>query len=399
MRIVMVTETLVTGGAETFVLRLASALQAVGVDVFVFVLRGDHINQAMVRHMSAEDSLAVVRVPLLAWVLKLDGIFFRLGINFSLLRWVQIRQLRRFLAMVGADVVHAHLLTTDLVTYRACAQAGIPWVSTMHGDYLAMELKGSSQAARIPDFLAACREIEQSVGHMVCITDAQVKQLQRLMPTLASAGRISKIYNGYAASKADEDDIDLPVALKQIPPSAFVIGMVARGIKDKGWDVLVGAFEALGLPDAWLVLVGNGDHLQKLRATCSHPRIVFCGNVVDPLRFIARFDVACLPSQFPAESLPTVVIEYMVLGKPVVATEVGEIPAMLDAAGDAPAGLLIELGNTTAMVPSMQAALKQLHDDEALRVAMGANASCAAKKFDMDACVDAYLDVYARVAR
>lgn len=51
------------------------------------------------------------------------------------------------------------------------------------------------------------------------------------------------------------------------------------------------------------------------------------------------------------------------------------------------------------MVPRMQAALKQLHDDEALRAAMGANALRAAKKFDMDVCVDAYLDVYARAAR
>lgn len=269
----------------------------------------------------------------------------------------------------------------------------------MHGDYLAMEPRGSSQAARIPDFLAACREVEQSVGQMVCITDPQVQQLQRLMPSLAAGGRISKIYNGYAVNNSDVSSIDPPAALQQIPAGAFVIGMVARGIKDKGWDVLVGAFEALGLPHAWLVLVGDGDHLQKLRATHRHPRIVFCGNVVDPLRYIARFDVACLPSQFAAESLPTVVIEYMVLGKPVIATDVGEIPAMLDAAGDAPAGLLIELGDTWTMVPHMQAALKRLHDDEALRAAMGANALRAAEKFDMEACVDAYLAVYAKAAR
>lgn len=398
-QITLVTETLVTGGAETFVLRLASALQAAGKDVFIFVLRGEHINQAMVRRMAADGRLSSVQVPLLAFVLKLDGVLFRMGVNFSLLRWMQVRQLRRFLATVRPDVVHAHLLTADLVSARACEPAGIPWVSTMHGDYLALEPKGGSQAARIPDYLAACREVEQSVGQMVCITDPQVQQLQRLMPSLAAAGRISKIYNGYAANKADVGAVGLPEALQQMPAAAFVIGMVARGIKDKGWDVLVGAFEALGLPDAWLVLVGDGDHLQKLRATHRHPRIVFCGNVVDPLRYIARFDVACLPSQFAAESLPTVVIEYMVLGKPVIATDMGDIPAMLEAAGDAPAGMLVELGDTAAMVPRMQAALKQLHDDEALRAAMGANALRAAKKFDMDACVDAYLDVYARAAR
>ncbi len=399
MRVAVVTETLTTGGAETFVLRLAAALQAAGKDVFIFVLRREYINQDMVSRMFTEGRVSAARVPFLAVILKLDGLLFRMGATFSLLRWLQTHQLRRFMAAVQPDVVHAHLLTADLVSARACAPDGIPWISTMHGDYLAMEPKGSSQAARIPNFLAACREVEQSVGQMVCITDQQVQQLQRLMPSLAAAGRISKIYNGYAANKADFGAQALPELLQQIPSAAFVIGMVARGIKDKGWDVLVGAFEALSLPNAWLVLVGDGDHLQKLRATHPHPRIVFCGNVVDPLRYIARFDVACLPSQFATESLPTVVIEYMVLGKPVIATAVGEIPAMLDVAGDLPAGLLIELSDTAAMVPCMQAALKQLHDDEALRIAMGTNASRAVKKFDMDACVDAYLDVYTRAQR
>jgi glycosyltransferase involved in cell wall biosynthesis len=398
-KISIVTETLTTGGAETFVLRLAAAFQASGMDVFIFVLRGEYTNQAMVRRMFTNGRISAAWVPLLAVILKLDGLLFRMRVNFSLLQWMQVRQLRRFIARVKPDVVHAHLLTADLVSARACGALGIPWVSTMHGDYLAMEPKGSSQAARIPNFLAACREVEQSVGQMVCITDPQVQQLQRLMPSLAAAGRISKIYNGYAANKVAFGTDDLPELLHQIPSAAFVIGMVARGIKNKGWDVLVGAFLAMGLPDAWLVLVGDGDHLQKLQATHRHPRIVFCGNVVDPLRYIARFDVACLPSQFPTESLPTVVIEYMVLGKPVIATEVGEIPAMLEALSEAPAGQLIELGDTDAMVPRMHAALRQLHHDEALRAAMGANALRAAKKFDMDACVDAYLDVYARVQR
>lgn len=399
LKILIVTETLVTGGAEVFVLRLAEALKARGHEPSIFVMRGDLINYEQTNRLAENVKLFIVRQPLLKYVLKLDSLFYRLGVRFSLLRWLQTSTLRRNLVAEAADVVHSHLLTADLVTSRACRSLGIPWVSTMHGDYLALEHEGHSQAARVPDFLAACLEVEQSVEQMVCITDPQVKQLQRLMPSLAAKGQISKIYNGYSASTANVDADDRPEIYEQIPMDAFVIGMVARGIKDKGWDVIFGAFEGLYWPDAWLVLVGDGDHLEKLRATHRHPRIVFCGNVVDPLRYIARFDVACLPSQFAAESLPTVVIEYMVLGKPVIATDIGEIPAMLEAAGDAPAGLLIELGDTAAMVPIMQAALNDLYSDKALRAAMGANALHAVKKFDIDACVQAYLDVYAKAQR
>ena len=398
-RVLLVTETLVTGGAETFVLRLAAALKEHGHKAFLFVLRGDLVNAEQVSRLAPEVTLVTVPIPFLTMVLKVDGLLYRMGSRFSLLRWLQVSKLRELLMAEGVSVVHSHLLTADLVTSRACRSLGIPWVSTMHGDYLALEKKGSSQAARIPDFLAACLEVEHSVGQMVCITEPQMQQLQRLMPSLAAAGRLLKIYNGYAANKADVTATRRPEVLQQIPADAFVIGMVSRGIKDKGWDVLVGAFEALDRPDAWLVLVGDGDHLQKLRATQRHPRMVFCGNVVDPLLYIACFDVACLPSQFAAESLPTVVVEYMVLGKPVIATDVGEIAAMLEAAGDAPAGLLVELGDTATMVPRMRAALMNLYNDKDLRAAMGANALRAAKKFDMEACVNAYLDVYTKAQR
>jgi L-malate glycosyltransferase len=399
MRALIVSEALVTGGAETFVLRLAAALRVHGHDASLFVLRGDLVNAVQVSRLAEDVPLVAVHVPLLRLVLKLDGLLHQLGSRFSLLRWIQVSKLRKHLLAQQPVVVHSHLLTADWVASRACETLGIPWVSTMHGDYLALETKGGSRAARIPDFHAALREIEPSVGHMVCITDQQTEQLSRLMPSLARTSRLSKIYNGYAASKADLAHEGLPDALSFIPENAFVAGMVARGIRDKGWDVLISAFTSLDLPDAWLVLVGDGDYLQQIRGRIQHPRIVFVGNVIDPLRYIKRFDVGCLPSQFPAESLPTVVIEYMVLGKPVVATAVGEIPKMLETAGAAPAGLLIELAETSVMSAQMRVALSRLYENKSERAWLGVNAVSTVKKFDMDVCVDAYLDVYAGVRR
>lgn len=396
MQVVLVTESLNTGGAETFILRLGAALQATGASVSIFVLRGDLINKEMVRRISPDIPLLVVNLPFLPLWLKLDGALFRMGFSFSLMRWIHAQQLKAHLRSVEADIVHSHLLTADLVAARSCANLNIPYVSTMHGDYLALEAKGRSRAARIWNFYAALREIEPSVAHMVCITEQQKAQLSRLMPSLAKKDRISKIYNGYAASVGDLSNGDEPEVLRGLPDDAFVVGMVARGVRDKGWDVLIAAFKALDLPNAWLVLVGDGDYLQQIRPGSQHPRILFCGNVVDPLRYIAHFDVACLPTQFSTESLPTVVIEYMYLGKPVIATSVGEIPNMLEAKSDAPAGLLIDLAETPAMAEQMQAALLRLYENKAERKILGINALKAVKKFDMDACVAAYLDVYAR---
>lgn len=399
MRITIVTESLVTGGAETFVLRLAWALSQSGHVTTLFVLRGDLVSAPLIGRLAGNLPIVAVRLPWLPWVMKLDGLLYRLGSGFSFLRWMQVNQLRKHLVDEPQDVVHSHLLTADLVTARACNSLGIPWVSTMHGDYLALEAKVSSRAARIPDFDVALREIESSVGHMVCITEQQQSQLSRVLPSLEETGRISKIYNGYAASAADVEDGSVPEALSGIPEGDFVVGMVARGIREKGWDVMIAAFTALDLPDAWLVLVGDGDYLQQIRPSIQNSRIVFCGDVVDPLRYIARFDVGCLPSQIPTESLPTVVIEYMYLGKPVVATAVGEIPRMIDAQSNVPAGLLIDLGQTHAMAEQMQTALKRLYEDKAERSRLSNNAVLAVRKFDMNICVDAYVSLYKRVQR
>ena len=399
MRITIVTEALVTGGAETFVLRLASAMSQSGHVTTLFVLRGDLVSAPLIGRLAGNIPIVAVRLRWLYWVMKLDGLLYSLGSSYSFLRWMQVNQLRKHLVAEQQDIVHSHLLTADLGAARACNSLGVPWVSTMHGDYLALEAKGSSRAARIPDFDAAMREIEPSVGHIVCITNQQQSQLSRLLPSLAETGRLSKIYNGYVASRADLAKQDVPGILAGIPKDAFVAGMVARGIRDKGWEVLITAFTALNLPDAWLVLVGDGDHLQKIRPTIENPNIVFCGNVVDPLRYIAQFDVGCLPSQFPTESLPTVIIEYLYLGKPVIATAVGEIPRMLNVDSDAPAGLLIDLADTPEMAEQMKVALMRLYKDKSERAQFGKNAALAVRKFDMDTCVDAYLRVYERAKR
>lgn len=394
--IVLVTEVLTTGGAETFVMRLCVALKLRGLSPVLFVLRGDLISKDLIDSLKGEISVIAVNVKLFGFFNKLDGILYKLRINFSFLRNFQAMQLRKCLLSRKAELAHSHLINADLVTAKACESLGIPWVSTMHGDYLALEKTGCSRAARIPDFELAIAKIKKSVGHVVCISDQQIEQVSRLMPFLVSSDRISKIYNGYDFLEDEKAYKDIPALLLNIPEDAFVVGMVARGIREKGWDVIISAFEALALDDAWLVLVGGGEYLQQICDTSKNPRIIFCGNVVDPLRYISRFDIACLPTLFSSESLPTVIIEYMLLGKPVVATSVGEIPNMLNIGTSSPAGLLVDLGQISSMARQMQTALLQLYGSSIYRKRLGENAKVAAKKFDMDDCLDAYLEVFSK---
>ena len=275
MRITIVTESLVTGGAATFALRFASVLSLSGHATTLFVLRGDLVSAPLIGRLAGNIPIVAVRPLWLYWVMKLDGLLYSLGSSYSFLRWMQVNQLRKHLMAEQQNVVRFHLLTADLVAARACNSLGVPLVSTMHGDYVALEAKCCSRATRISDFDAAMRRIEPFVGHIACITDQQQSQLSRLLPSLAEMGRLSKIYNCYVASRAGLAQQDVPGILVIIPKDEFVVGMVTRGIRDKGWDGLNSAFIAINLPDAWLVPVGDGDHLQQIRPTIKNPKIVF----------------------------------------------------------------------------------------------------------------------------
>ena len=171
MNVIFLCETLTTGGAETFVLRLAAAMQARGHGVSLAVIRGDQIERALVESIAPSVPMDAFQPGGLRQLLRVDGLLQRLGLDFSLLRWLQQRWLVRLLSRRGAGLVHSHLITSDLVAAEACPVARVPWLSTMHGDYLAFERTAGNRAARIPDFEHAVQRVEPTVGAIVCITD------------------------------------------------------------------------------------------------------------------------------------------------------------------------------------------------------------------------------------
>lgn len=398
MRIVMLADTLTTGGAETFLLRMAKALQTRGHEVRVAALRGDRLEPGLIDSIASGIPVDAFRFWGMRSLMPVDGLLQSLGIDFSMLRWLQRRWLARLIERHGVQVLHSHLMISDLVASIACKTAGIPWLSTMHGDYLTYEPNGHDRAARIANFTRAVRTVERHVGVVVCITEIQQAQMRRLMPSLAVRGGLHKIYNGYPARPAtDSAQHSVPKAISHIPPDALVVGMVSRGLREKGWDVLVDAARRLDKENVWLVLVGEGPRLAELRASIQDPRVVFVGNVTNPLDYIKRFDIACLPSRYTSESLPTVVIEYLQQEKPVVATGIGEIPTMLRAGSKQAAGITIAFDTEEAMAAELADVLRLLADDTALRTRLSQAAPEAFEPFDMEVCLQRYEALYAEL--
>jgi glycosyltransferase involved in cell wall biosynthesis len=147
----------------------------------------------------------------------------------------------------------------------------------------------------------------------------------------------------------------------RLHPSTFVF--VGRLTTQKGLPV---ALEALReVPDARLVLVGDGPELDRLRRLAGSlgvtRRVSFAGALPRDgvLRRLAGARAALLPSLW--ENLPHAAVEALSVGTPVVATTVGGVPEVVH---DGVNGLLVPPGDAAALARAMRRVVEDdaLHD-------------------------------------
>ncbi len=133
----------------------------------------------------------------------------------------------------------------------------------------------------------------------------------------------------------------------------FVVAFLGRLIHDKGVDRAIDA-----LPDgATLLVAGDGREHASLVRRAAGKRVRFLGHVAgdDKRALLAAADALVIPSR--VDGTPTVALEALAAGLPIVATPVGGLPEVLD---DTVAILAQEVGP----------ALTRLRDDAELRATM-----------------------------
>lgn len=150
----------------------------------------------------------------------------------------------------------------------------------------------------------------------------------------------------------------------QVAESSFLIVAVGRMHIEKGFDYLIRAVAKLPL-STHLVLVGDGEYLEQFKDLAKElqieSRVTFTGYRQDSMSIIKAADALVLPSYF--ENFPYVILEAMMLGVPVVASNVGGIPEQVI---NNQTGILVE----PRSVESLVRALKQLIDDPTQTAAM-----------------------------
>jgi glycosyltransferase involved in cell wall biosynthesis len=139
----------------------------------------------------------------------------------------------------------------------------------------------------------------------------------------------------------------------------------------------------------WLVIVGEGTErssLERLTAELGlEKRVLFAGHVSGTERIYGGFDIFALTSD--TEQMPYTVLEAMAAGRPIVATDVGDVAHMV-----ARENLPFVVARDDKAVA---AALRQFLFDAALRSRVGnANREMALTTYDQSAMFAAYADLY-----
>ena len=164
--------------------------------------------------------------------------------------------------------------------------------------------------------------------------------------------------------------LPVPITLVSIANGSVVIGSIGSLIQRKANDQLLRAAarvrEFCQRPFN-IVLVGEGPEHERLELLAQQlglaDRTQFAGFQQQPLAWVAAMDIVVLASA--KEGLPRVILEAMLLGKPVIASDVvgsGELVK------HGRSGFLYPYGDEDALANCLQ----QLLDDANLRAQMGA---------------------------
>jgi glycosyltransferase involved in cell wall biosynthesis len=151
-------------------------------------------------------------------------------------------------------------------------------------------------------------------------------------------------------------------------PGGPAVGVVANLRPIKGLDILVRAAVAICAvhPDVTFHIAGEGEQRPELEQLVADLGLANCfhlpGTVFDIPAFLARLDVAVLPSH--SEGMSNALLEYMSAGKAIVATRVGDNARLIE---DGRHGLLVVPGSPTALA----AAVRRLLEDPGLARRLG----------------------------
>ncbi|MFH1563678.1 MAG: glycosyltransferase [Nitrospirota bacterium] len=311
--------------------------------------------------------------------IKIVEMNLKSGINWSLLL-----KLSNIMKKERINIVHTHTASSWFYGTIAAKLAKIPVIiNTVHGRGNILPQRKEIIERKILSLLTT---------RIISVSEQLKKSL--IEHEGISLKKVITITNGVDINRyrVNEDEIIKVKKTFNLDGCYPIIGIVARLDYEKNHQMLLNAMPKIVscYPEAKLLIVGTGsleENLQSLtRKLNLSSHVLFLGFHKDVSPILATFDLFVLPSR--REGMPLTLLEAMSAGKPIVATNVGGIPEVVE---DKINGFLVPSDNYDSLADAI---IKILQDKNKMLEMGKASRSRAEEYFSLEKMITEYENLY-----
>jgi len=355
------------GGVARFVIELARALDQDRIRPSIAALwdYGSVSEQRCLARLQAEGIPTVVGAP---W-------------NEGRPYWSCVQALRGLSTselLCTTDILHSHGEFSDIAAWwlrrrmRGCAL-----VRTVHNE---IEWPKRRYLGQIFGQLLFPLVFDMEWG----VSSAVVERLNARLTARWRRKRAQVVYNAVDFRRFMQMESEFGQMLREhlgIPRNSLVLGTIGRLVPQKGYAVLLDALAQIrrSRPDVHLIMVGEGPLGPSLRRRARflglERAVHWLGARQDIERVLTAFDLFVSSSLW--EGLPTVILEALAAGVPVVATRVSGTVELVDGENY---GVLVPPGDPYALAEGLHRAIERLSE---LRVGIQAARSRLEQRFSI----------------
>jgi glycosyltransferase involved in cell wall biosynthesis len=218
------------------------------------------------------------------------------------------------------------------------------------------------------------------------VSQAIVNQLKKRPGSRLSGKQTIYVPNAIPLAPIQGSDICI-----RTEPDSFTLGSVGRLTEQKGYCYWIEAMPEIvrDFPQIEFWLIGDGELRGELEQQCERlgirDRVKFLGKRSDVLSLLRQLDLFVLPSLW--EGLPTVIMESMSQGVPVLATD---IPGTREMIEDGKTGWLVQPQDPSALA---KATIRILRDPMG-RLRASQEALKMIDRFSIESVASQYLNLY-----